>query len=1617
MACVYYYKGHKFDSELLLDTFLLTKEKYYSKYGDQVFSAETSHFEQVDKLEKNIANNTTLYNEYKELLRRGDMLTDPDGDPYIRDGANYFRYTGATKFLGGHKKRHKDEYYYPYFIEKEYFDRRIEDWAQGNFNDTEKEVLFNNDPNAIHKIDTQQEIDISINKLKFKWKSQGRAGDGIHEVLQHFFSDENGTPIRDMPDDLQVSTIMTRILAGNNAAPLFHNGSVENNVREAIQIARKLYEDIKNSLPEGDITFFPEYLIKGTGANSNGKQYDIFGKIDLLVVDSTGQLHIYDYKTSTKTYDDFNPTKRTAYNYQLALYTQMLENLGININNADLYIVPVQLKNFSLAGDKYEFDSLEYGGIQEITNVANMETARQEIEYIMPSKYAFHISNEDANTKVVEFIKKVAPDVPISKVIDEKSTETYLNNRKVFDSKNDKGKYEFNMFTSGQKAVKIETDTKEEMIQLVMQERKNAIPTRHRLMEQTIKALEKGIKYETTNVSFPKTFSRAQGSSTWIKDTFSPYCNKEWEIIRNGTLEQFDIITLHNINTDETHFLGISTNPLFENIMEKKFNRKSILAAFETDAQAEQKYKRFTLPGVMGNLELIQMMEAINCVEGVNNKMNIGRLMVVNPYDAEMATASNEELLMNYNALKKYVPGENNFDNGNLTLLDYYHQVYNMLADIWASGERSQWKSLDLKDYFDGINSSKSMIDQNVDGTNEQKIEALQSLLRQLTANMDRDNDLRKDYTDQAKLQSRKIRLYNTVLFALAELRGIHFRQQYQDHYKWFSSIYKTLKEGQSGNYTDNPGNLDSETLNLITTLVKEANQNIRDDIQKEKPKLDAIIRKLKSDIGFSYLKENIGFNQADLYKPLYNSSIKDDLVFNRVEDVPVEYRPLLEYMLENINKRRHAGKSQAMRDHMRDTYDPEYYRVPLARGGFDSEVSARGLFRMLVSKLKYLNPMNWRELYDIQMQKVQGLGIREKIAENKKNADLIYELENYFDRGETDREAAIKSAGGINNVERNAQVLMLKYLFAYSQKEHIDRVFPMIQAAGAHLSIQGANVDKVFTSDKKYFEDYIRSKIKKESIVSPELEGIHAVLTTIKQAASKMTLSFTPVQMLYQPLQGLWQDISLMIRKPDGKNSFTFQHFRTAIKLLFTDLIDVSGKPTLCSLINELYALNDMDINKYVENISKSKKGLIYNWGGMAFKFASRPDYYNRLAIFLCQMQGDGCLEAHSVVNGKLKYDWTKDKRFSKFATNPKDKNNRDPEYIRQRALYHAIASQLVAENARDENGDPFVLDMNDPKPLPRAYTSKQAEGHKSLSDDIYGYYSEENKSLIQATALGSLWLQFKTYWSGKKNQYLQSGAVRMRGSWEPYTEVEKDVNGNIVLDENGKPKIIEYYYDVNPDGSINYQKIVRKQDLSPDKQIAPVIYWKGQWQEGIAVTLSKLCNDRHIFRNYHKLMAEDSDMARCYKNNIQQLGYDMFMFLVGGVIIGGLLAKWLKELLKDNKDNKDFLTGCELAAANVAVWTVKNSFLDFNFFDSIGSPITQWTPFAAQFTFNSVKNLSKLAMGEQDMWDTMVRMNGWSKQAKPIFDALKPEMFRTKQEGGTWESRTAINNRENNA
>jgi hypothetical protein len=73
-------------------------------------------------------------------------------------------------------------------------------------------------------------------------------------------------------------------------------------------------------------------------------------------------------------------------------------------------------------------------------------------------------------------------------------------------------------------------------------------------------------------------------------------------------------------------------------------------------------------------------------------------MMVINPYEADSSSASNEQLLMNWNALCNYVPVEtDNFNSGKYKLASQYDLLSMNLAEIWHENsvqiERSKSES------------------------------------------------------------------------------------------------------------------------------------------------------------------------------------------------------------------------------------------------------------------------------------------------------------------------------------------------------------------------------------------------------------------------------------------------------------------------------------------------------------------------------------------------------------------------------------------------------------------------------------------------------------------------------------------------------------------------------------------------------------------------------------------------------------------------------------------------------------------------------------------------------------------------------------------------------------
>lgn len=177
----------------------------------------------------------------------------------------------------------------------------------------------------------------------------------------------------------------------------------------------------------------------------------------------------------------------------------------------------------------------------------------------------------------------------------------------------------------------------------------------------------------------------------------------------------------------------------------------------------------------------------------------------------------------------------------------------------------------------------------------------------------------------------------------------------------------------------------------------------------------------------------------------------------------------------------------------------------------------------------------------------------------------------------------------------------------------------------------------------------------------------------------------------------------------------------------------------------------------------------------------------------------------------------------------------------------------------------------------------------------------------MVHSYTLGALWMQMRTFWSGKKNQYLGGQGIKLKGRYAQ----QKDANGNLLYltEENGR---------MIP---------------TTENTGVPVVKWEGEWQEGIMLTLSQLISGtfqgdglKHTFEDMW--YNEDEKLRNLYRANLRQIQYDLLMFFIVGSLVTGTLADWDDENMKKAKDSRDIDDAAIAAAAHMACKMVSSSF-----------------------------------------------------------------------------------------
>lgn len=1620
ITCTYKLGDQTFNSELALDEYLINNEQMYKEYGDIVFSKNQIQNQTKSVLLESNKEKDKLYKEGK--LKREATITGYSEDYYKIEKP----YVGVNSFLKAYRRTtigQEGTPLFPIFDIDNFILNKAKDWKQQSYwdNEADEQEIIDvfGEGQSPRPITTAQELNEIKHRLEQKWKHQSFVGTAIHNAMNLWWTakPENKTDINTFEQYLRSE------LNGNiPGSTKTYTELIPDTVwKEMSEHCFRIDKELKTKFGN-DAEFLSEIGLVSSANNPDGTQTKLVGIADLLIIDRNGNINVFDYKTSPKSFGQYDSAKKLTFRYQLATYRRMLQKLGFNLNeNSGMYVIPFKFENFKYDwdNDTSSFDSLQSEGynpktgqlgssyLEELHTFTDEEASniQTEINTFLPIERIYDTRADLIIEEHEAFTKECFPVSPQDQELTDEIVTDMIKRQNGFEKDPSTDNYYYKL---GKVIIQ-----KKDPVELIASVKKAHEESKILSQEftQDFKRLLKQAQ-ETGSMNFDFRFRTAHSkyaSEHWAEDTFSKYMNKNWVVEENDQLpilDELGIIIVRNKYTNMINIIKLS-NTTWQDLRQpvllggadlkdiKNNTRKLITGNFESDIKQKQRPKSLALDSTYGNIELMQVMNIINMLPNTfnNNNAILGEIMVVNPRNQQGMTASQKQLLYNYRELqnlrnKKRKENnreevKNNFKDGTIKIASNIELTKQTLKEVIA-GDTSDSKIL-KNSRWKQFNDVVSNLDKN-----QRNPIRVRAILMKLAEDMEKEFGLNKvERAAYSEYEHPERKLYYYIHMAIAELDGVDFTQQLWDHDQWIQNK-NILTEGLSGTQYDNPGNMSSDTLNFISKQLNVAYQNIRNDMSKLSSELRLKVNELKKAKQFGWIESRTIGNQTNLYQNMYKK-VDGDLVFKnpwdnneKLEDAE---RDFLKFALAIINGNRYKITEESEFQEKLINDPKGFFAVPLTVGSTSSQISSRGMMATLKDKLMGLHPDN---IKDTIRKKMEGYLSEDTSVKNARDGER-WQMINMFSATEgqnNNREQVIADilvknpSLGLDYFERNLETIILKHKFAYSQQEHIDKVFPTIKAGMLHLASSGIILNEQFPKDMDYLSDFIKNKIFNLSIQDEKWQDITYIANNIMGAASKLALAFNPRQ-LYQSIDGLWKDISLYFRKPDGEHSFTAQNLKDAFFWVYQDLCHFGNDKSLAELINEQYGLNDMDINTLTSRLSSDNVG-IWNFWEVGFRFASRPDFYNRITIFASQMKGDGCFDAHKVVDGKLVYDWTEDKRFDVFSKYKESEvknlsQELQTKYKQQKSLYMAMARQFEAEHAIDpKTGKEFTLDLEAKTALPRAYTTQQSESMKSLSDMIYGYYSHEKKALIQSTTFGAMVMQMNTYWSAKKNQYLAPGGIRSMGKMEQY--VENDTPMWYALDENGE--------------------VTNEITDKPDSGV-PVMQWKGQYQEGIIVTLANMLKDywqgdidsgeRNFSDTWDKYWnATDENLRRAYRNNLHQLWCDLFGLLFLGTLVTPALINATKEHIK-NVGNKDFLTALSNTAMLNTVMMLDSSTNDFNMISSIAGKGMQWTPFSIKSMQTTYQNLSGMITGSRDAFDTMVKMAAATRTQEPIWDFIK--------------------------
>ena len=556
MACNYFYKGILIGDEFQLNDFLINNKYLFDNSQSDIVFQKTKEQQRTEKrFFQHIEENTKRTKKIKPAINTIDGEVEYEVEtPYI----------GVTTFLESFKAW-DDSPLFPIFVDDNYWFNKRNQWKDGLYADEDETILlgtalngetYNQNGNIYVKgkpITDENTLNTFQKLLTEKWKVQNLAGIDVHEVLRYYFTYNKQT--KTINGDQNINTLRMQV---NNKKIVNTNLSKES-IEQVLVICERLKNLLREQYP--DCSFWPEFTI--STELEDGRS--ILGRIDLVVVDNKGIPHIIDFKTSPKAYKDFNKAKVRTFYYQTAVYNRMLRMLGINTDDASVFILPIQFTNFRREDDEFVWDNIQVPGSEntltlvDITKEIKDEEIQQRIDEFMPYKNFLEVEPGEVTKNVKDKMTEWFPDFSEQVTEDTEvkdnpefyervktQIEPYITHNK------ETGHYIYKDENSYSEPI-VGKDTTEVVKKYIkqLQKRKN-YGTRN--YNAVLKYLKEGIKRKSfSQLQEPYKNDKLRGKDAdqeWVKYKFQKYLTGEWIVIEDDRIQpllsQFKLILLKN---------------------------------------------------------------------------------------------------------------------------------------------------------------------------------------------------------------------------------------------------------------------------------------------------------------------------------------------------------------------------------------------------------------------------------------------------------------------------------------------------------------------------------------------------------------------------------------------------------------------------------------------------------------------------------------------------------------------------------------------------------------------------------------------------------------------------------------------------------------------------------------------------------------------------------------------------------------------------------------------------------------------------------------------------------------------------------------------------------------